>query len=79
MSLSGDLKDKVLKNLYNEHPQGKQLLDLDINEMVSDFEDQIEDLEDYAVKQEDEIGRLKEESAELIRKHEDEKENFESK
>ena len=37
-----DLKEKVLKNFYNEHPQGKQLLDVDMNKILESYEETIE-------------------------------------
>lgn len=41
-----EFKRRVLEDFYQKHPQGKQLLDIDIGSIVEKFEDKIDLLED---------------------------------
>lgn len=65
------LKENILKGFYQEHPQGKQLLDVDLCDMFSKDALAIEDLEDYSAKLEEskdeEIDNLKKDIEEYSR------------
>ena len=53
-------KNKVLDGLYTKHPQGKELLDIDTQELLAAKEKKIEELQDELQDQDDKIEALQE-------------------
>lgn len=55
-----EFKEKVLNGFYQEHPQGKQLLDIDYAAVTQPLAEQVEELEEQIALLEDTVFKLEE-------------------